>query len=82
MSPPVRFRGACDIGLWRHGRHPNQLAAWLGWTGVVLAAAPSRWALRGTEPTALWLALGVGSVGASARTYTTLVYLTGAVPAE
>ena len=74
--------GVCDVGLWRYSRHPNYFAEWLVWTGLVIAAIPSWWALRGSEPTLVWLALGLGTVSASAMMYTTLVYLTGAVPAE
>lgn len=74
--------GVCDVGLWRYSRHPNYFAEWLVWTGLVVAAVPSWWALRATEPGPVWGALGVGTLAASGMMYTTLVYLTGAVPAE
>jgi steroid 5-alpha reductase family enzyme len=74
--------GLCDVGLWRYSRHPNYFGQWLVWTGLVIAAVPSWWALRDATPTAVWIGLGIGAAGASAMLYLTLVYLTGAVPAE
>lgn len=72
----------CDVGLWRYSRHPNYFGQWLVWTGLVLATVPSWWVLRDVVPTAVWVGLGIGAAGASAMLYTTLVHLTGAVPAE
>jgi steroid 5-alpha reductase family enzyme len=72
----------CNVGLWRYSRHPNYFGEWLVWTGLVLAALPSWMGLRDVEPTGVWIALGIGALGASAMLYTTLVYLTGARPAE
>ncbi|MGJ8670522.1 MAG: DUF1295 domain-containing protein [Oceanococcus sp.] len=74
--------GVCDVGLWRYSRHPNYFAEWLVWTGLVLAAVPSWFSLVSREPAYVWITLGIGAVCASAMMYTTLVYLTGAVPAE
>ncbi|WP_420426799.1 DUF1295 domain-containing protein [Algiphilus sp.] len=74
--------GVCNVGLWRYSRHPNYFAEWLVWTGLVVAAVPSWISLAESEPTIVWWVLGLGALGASATMYTTLVYLTGAVPAE
>ena len=74
--------GVCKVGLWRYSRHPNYFSEWLVWTGLVIATAPSWLALRGTESAWVWLSLGAGTLGASIMMYVTLVYLTGAKPAE
>lgn len=72
----------CRIGLWRYSRHPNYFAEWLVWTGLVIATVPSWLALRSTEDLFVWLVMGAGTLFASAMLYITLVYLTGAKPAE
>ncbi|MFT6114776.1 MAG: steroid 5-alpha reductase family enzyme [Candidatus Azotimanducaceae bacterium] len=72
----------CDVGLWRYCRHPNYFAEWMVWNGLVIAALPSWFALQGQENTMLWLLLGVGLLFTSRVMYSTLVYATGAVPAE
>lgn len=82
IANPDNKGGVCNIGLWRYSRHPNYFAEWLVWTGLVIATVPSWLALANSETTLVWLSLGIGAVAASGMLYTTLVYLTGAVPAE
>ena len=74
--------GVCNVGLWKYSRHPNYFAEWLVWTGLVIAAIPSWLALGSSETLSVWLCLGVGTLSASFMMYITLVYLTGATPAE
>ena len=75
-------KGVCNIGLWRFSRHPNYFSEWLVWTGLVVASIPSWLALQSSETLWIWLVLGVGALLASVMLYITLVYLTGAKPAE
>ncbi len=48
----------------------------------MVAAMPFWWNLRGLEHSVVWLVQGMGLFGVSVVMYTTLVYLTGAKPAE
>lgn len=74
--------GVCNLGLWRYSRHPNYFSEWLVWTGLVVATLPSWLVLQSTETFEVWIVLGVGAICASAMLYITLIYLTGAKPAE
>ena len=72
----------CNVGLWKHSRHPNYFAEWMVWNGLVIAAIPSWLALHDHESIIIWGLLGAGLLMASKMMYSTLVYHTGAVPAE
>jgi len=74
--------GVCNIGLWKYSRHPNYFSEWLVWTGLVIATIPSWLTLREPESFVVWIVLGIGAFCASVMLYITLVYLTGAKPAE
>ncbi len=82
ISKPENVGGVCNIGLWRFSRHPNYFAEWLVWTGIVIAAVPSWLAHQSSASTAVWIVIGIGGLCASVMLYITLVYLTGAIPAE
>ena len=82
MKKEGKQRQVCDVGLWRYTRHPNYFAEWMVWNGLVIAAIPSWLALQGSETTLVWVLLGFGLLFTSRMMYSTLVYVTGAVPSE
>ena len=71
----------CNVGLWRYSRHPNYFAEWMVWNGLIIASLPAWWALYQQESPVIGLLLGLVVI-LSRVMYTTLVYYTGAVPAE
>ena len=82
MKAEGKQRQVCNVGLWQYCRHPNYFAEWMVWNGLVIAAIPSWLALRGAESDLVWLLLGLGLLLASKFMYSTLVFITGAVPSE
>jgi steroid 5-alpha reductase family enzyme len=82
MKKQGKQRQVCNVGLWRYCRHPNYFAEWMVWNGLVVAAIPSWLALQNTESTLIWGLLGAGLLFTSRMMYSTLVYVTGAVPSE
>ena len=82
MKKQGKQRQVCDVGLWRYCRHPNYFAEWMVWNGLVVAAIPSWLALQNTESTLIWGLLGAGLLFTSRMMFSTLVYVTGAVPSE
>lgn len=75
-------RGVCNVGLWRYSRHPNYFAEWLVWCGLAVASIPSWLAYAALESNVIWLISGAGILMACGVMYLTLVYVTGALPAE
>ncbi len=82
MKAQGKRKKVCNIGLWQYSRHPNYFAEWMVWNGLIIASIPSWLALYNNESLLIWLLLGCGLLFASRMMYTTLVYYTGAVPAE
>jgi steroid 5-alpha reductase family enzyme len=82
MKKQGKQRQVCNVGLWRYCRHPNYFAEWMVWNGLIIAAIPSWWALKDIESTVIWVLLGASLVFTSRVMYSTLVYVTGAVPSE
>jgi len=72
----------CNIGLWKYSRHPNYFAEWMVWNALIIASIPSWLVLYQQESIVIWGLLGLGLLFASRIMYITLVYYTGAVPAE
>jgi steroid 5-alpha reductase family enzyme len=72
----------CDVGLWRYSRHPNYFAEWMVWNGLIVMALPSLPYLWATESVLVSALLIAGLIFVSRLLYVTLVYYTGAKPAE
>ncbi|QIZ77283.1 DUF1295 domain-containing protein [Ferrimonas lipolytica] len=82
MQAAGKTNQVCNVGLWRYSRHPNYFAEWMVWNGLIIAAIPSWLALYNGETLLIWALCGAGLLFTSRIMYTTLVYYTGAVPAE
>ncbi|MFT3807263.1 DUF1295 domain-containing protein [Arenimonas sp.] len=75
-------KSVCDVGLWRYSRHPNYFGQWVQWIALVAMALPSLWALREDVHVLALLVLALSLAWVIRLMYGTLVYYTGAVPAE
>jgi len=82
MKKAGKRNQVCNVGLWKYSRHPNYFAEWMVWNGLVIASIPSLIHMFEFEHVAIWGLLAVGILFASRAMYVTLVYYTGAVPAE
>jgi steroid 5-alpha reductase family enzyme len=75
-------KGVCEVGLWRYSRHPNYFGQWVQWIALAALALPSLLALRGQVPATLLVVFALALAWVVYLMYSTLVYYTGAVPAE
>ena len=82
MKKAGKRNQVCNVGLWKYSRHPNYFAEWMVWNALIIASIPSWLVLYQQESMIIWALLGLGLLFASRMMYTTLVYYTGAVPAE
>lgn len=82
MKKAGKKNTVCNVGLWKYSRHPNYFAEWMVWNGLVIASIPSWLFLVDSQPTGIFVLLGLGLLFVSKIMYTTLVTYTGAVPAE
>lgn len=82
MKKEAQRNKVCTVGLWKYTRHPNYFAEWMVWNALILMAIPSWLNLQHEESLTVWILLGLGLLFVSLVMYSSLVYLTGAKPAE
>lgn len=75
-------KSVCEVGLWRYSRHPNYFGQWLQWIALGILALPSLIAMRDGLHIAAFAIFAFALVWMIYLMYSTLVYYTGAVPAE
>jgi len=76
-------KGACcDVGLWKYSRHPNYFAEWMVWNALIISSISSVIYFYQKEELVIWIGLTAGLLMVSRLLYQTLVYYTGAIPAE
>ena len=76
----------CTIGLWSYSRHPNYFAEWMVWNALIIGSISSWYQhlllQQNQLSLVLWVLIGLGLLFVSRIMYITLVYFTGAIPAE
>ncbi|MEM1180422.1 MAG: DUF1295 domain-containing protein [Acidobacteriota bacterium] len=72
----------CTDGLWRYSRHPNYFFEWMVWNGLIVMTLPSLPHLFRSESLPIAVLVTAGLFYISRVMYQTLVYFTGAKPAE
>jgi len=75
-------RQCCNVGLWKYTRHPNYFAEWMVWNALILSSISSLLYYYSIENFVIWIGLAIALLFVSRVMYITLVYYTGAVPAE
>ena len=78
----------CNVGLWRHSRHPNYFGEWMVWVALAIASLPALQKLVGTdkegkqESTVSRVCAILSLLSVPTSMYICLVHWTGAIPAE
>jgi steroid 5-alpha reductase family enzyme len=73
----------CDVGLWRHSRHPNYFGEWMVWNSLVLTSLPSLVTLwESDENMFVKTGLTLSLFSCSYAMYNCLTVYTGAIPSE
>jgi steroid 5-alpha reductase family enzyme len=69
----------CNVGLWKHTRHPNYFSEWMIWNGLIIASFSS---LLVNNSMIVFLGTTTSLLYITILMYKTLVFLTGAIPSE
>lgn len=69
----------CNVGLWKHTRHPNYFSEWMIWNGLIIASFSS---LLVNNSMIVFLGTTISLLYITILMYQTLVFLTGAIPSE
>ncbi|WP_405164284.1 DUF1295 domain-containing protein [Nocardia sp. NBC_01499] len=82
LSERQGIKRSCDVGLWRYSRHPNYFGQWMQWNALIVLVLPTLLDRRSDTSILAWVITLIGLAAISKALYNTLVYFTGAVPAE